>query len=187
MTCSEHIWSSVHGPPRYLSAELEFFNKLTREANCYGIAFKLASATCHNKLGVAERKNSVVRLLVQRLFHDASYDAEAHSASVTEDEVPPRAAFLSNFFYGCKVLSSFKLALGYAPAISRLPKSRILQELLQMVREETARRAMKTPESPRITQLLTLESFRDGDLVYSFWRGPNLGTWDQAVVEGIND
>lgn len=66
----------------------------------------------NNPVGIVERKNKVVKSVMQRLSLGVpNMDLITFAA---------RANFLSNFFAGSRVASSFEMARGYTPGISSL-------------------------------------------------------------------
>lgn len=107
MEALEEIWINLHGPPSFLSTDVEFLNKFAEELKYFGIMFKAHPARRHNKLGVVERKNSVVRLLFQRLLKDAKDAVNRRNVHIHHAELISRATFLSNLIFGGKLLSSF--------------------------------------------------------------------------------
>lgn len=72
----EYTWINVHGAPKTVCGDLEFFNSTFFNALRYfGCAFQPRPARRNNKLGVVERKNSVLRITAQRIHHDAKFFA----------------------------------------------------------------------------------------------------------------
>ena len=79
----EVAWINVHDAPSIISGDIEFFNSHFADALRYfSIQFEPRPARRHNKLGVVERKNEVVRVVLQRLLKDASKSLVCVVASV---------------------------------------------------------------------------------------------------------
>lgn len=92
-------WMNVHGPPEVVSSDIEFINKLFVIALMYfGTLLEPRTARRNSNLGVFERKNSVVRLLVQRLLKDAQYFSKTRDTVVSSKKFLASAAYLSNIF-----------------------------------------------------------------------------------------
>lgn len=183
----ESQWINIHGAPTHVSADVEFLNKFAKQLHYFGIKFKPTPARRHNKLGVVERKNSVVRLLIQRLVKDGSYASASRAVSITPDELLSRATYLSNILYGSKLLSSFELARGYTPSISGLPASNLTEQLVEAHHEQAARRALHIFEKSKVPRPLQATDFEKDQEVYFFKRGPKFGTWEVGWVRDIED
>lgn len=61
----EAIWINHHGHPLYVSADMKFLNKFTKESHYFGVKFNPVHARRQNKLGVVERKSAIIRLLTE--------------------------------------------------------------------------------------------------------------------------
>ena len=123
-------WINLHGSPAVVSADPEFFNSKFAEALRYfDITFQPRPARRHNKLGVVERKNSVVRTLIQRLLKDADYFDPSRDRKPEQEDILSRAVYLSNILYGSRSMSSFELAGGYTPALVSLPQAKVPSQL----------------------------------------------------------
>lgn len=185
MVSLEEIWIHIHGSPRSLSADPEFLNKFTKDLNYYHIQFIPVPARRHNKIGVVERKNSVLRMLVQKLLKDAEYARKTRSVSVSVKEILSRGTFLSNILYGNKMLSSFELARGYTPALVGLPQSPLSSALIDSHHEQVARRAISLFRKSNKPNAPTAKDFSKDDPVYFFKRGAKFGVWEKAFVREV--
>jgi len=85
MKTLEIIWINLHGPPNTISADPEFLNKFANPLNYFNIGFEPTPARRHNKIGVVERKNGVLRLIVQKILKDAQHALEARSATISNE------------------------------------------------------------------------------------------------------
>lgn len=180
----EMNWVNVHGPSELVSADIAFMKKPFLNAlRNFGTSFEPRPARRHNKLGVVDRKNAVVRLLVQRLMKDARYLAEQRGTSTNANEVLARATYLSNILYRGKTLSSFQLARGYTQRIS-FPKEQVSEELLKAHEEQVARRALAVFQRSRSTKLDRERYWIREDEVYFLRRSEvkNRGTWETGFV-----
>lgn len=183
----ETVWTNQHVPPIYVSADVEFLNKFSKEIHYFSVKFKPVPARRHNKLGVVERKDAVVRILIDRLSNDSQHALASRRIQEPQHEILSRDTYLSNIHYGSKLLSSFELARGYTPLILGIPKSPISDECFIAYQEQTARRAIKLLEKTHNPQVPTLTDFQQGAKVYLFKRGRKLGTWELGYVRQAHD
>ena len=64
----ETHWINIHGAPKKISGDPEFLNrKLEKLMEKFAIKIEQRSARRHQKIGTVERKNAVVRPLVQHI------------------------------------------------------------------------------------------------------------------------
>lgn len=119
----KHISVNAHGPSQHISSDLKFLNNFAAEVNSFRISLTPASAHRHNELVVVQRKNSVIRLVVQRLLHKELHAEKAHNVTVSKIEILSRLTFLTSSLYGSKVFSSFELACEYILAFMILSKA----------------------------------------------------------------
>lgn len=187
MKTFERIWVNMHGPPLSLSADVEFLNKFSKELRYFGIEFNPTPARRHNKLGVVERKNAVLRVLIQRLLLDSSHASSTRGVTVDHVEILSRATYLSNILLGGKLLSSFELARGFTPQIAGLPKTKLSEEIIESHREQVARRALHILRKSHPPAVTGAKDFEKGERVYFFRRGPKFGTWHTAFVRETNE
>ena len=171
-------WINVHGAPLTMSGEVEFFNTRFSDALRYfDIKFEPLPALLHNKPGVVERNNVVVRVLIQRgqRLKDSAHFSRTRSEASGRDEILSRAVYLSNILYGIKTLSSFEMTRGYTPALVGLPQIKLSAELITAHTEQVARRALRLLENTNQPHVLKPEHIVRGELVYFFKRGPKSG------------
>ena len=176
-------WINIHGSPAVVSADPEFFNSRFAEALRYfNIQFQPRPARRHNKLGVVERKKSVVRTIIQRLLKDADYFHPSRDRKPEQEDILSRAVYLSNILYGSQSMSSFELARGYTPALVSLPQAKVPSKLLLAYNEQIARRALSLFQKSRVPVTLTAEDLTKNDAVYFFKRSAKFGLWESAYI-----
>lgn len=98
--------------------------------------FKPRPARRHNKTVLVERKNRIIKTILNKLTPDPSKCPLPKPVS--------RATFLSNSLSGNSILSSFELVHGYQPAILGMPRSIYLPSILEAYKKLTFTRALKT-------------------------------------------
>lgn len=184
-------WINHHGCPNIISGDPEFFNeKFQRALKYFGIKHRPLPARRHNKLGVVERKNSVVRGIAQRLRKDSDYFATVRQQvpnNGSPTEILSRASFLANIILGSKLLSSFEMARGYSPAILGLPKSKVSEEMQAAQQEQQSRWALAKLRSGRNPTCLEPTDLPRGTPVYFFKRGDKKRSWRKAFVRSAEE
>jgi len=176
-------WINNHGAPEVVSGDVEFLNsKFSSSLRYFHIMFEARPARRHNKLGVVERKNAVVRLIVQRFSKDAEF---FNGCVVAKEELLSRATYLSNILYGSKMLSSFELVRGYTPQLAGLPQCQVSTDLMAAHEEQVARRALRLVDKGRQPHAVKPEDLARNDKVYYFKRGPKFGTWELGFVRAV--
>lgn len=119
----ERVWICHHGAPKRVSADDEYDrNRLTNFLTVNGIQYRPRPTRRHNKTGLVERKNGVLKDILRRLI------LENTSASITD--VVTRANFFTNVLRGFCILSSFELARGYQPSMAGIPETKVTKELI---------------------------------------------------------
>lgn len=83
-----------------------------------------------------------------------------HSDRVSRDY------FISNVLYGSKMMSAFKMARGYTPAIIGLEKKPISKEILKAHEEKVARRALHKLQRHRSPQTVPRENVQKDTALY---------------------
>lgn len=170
----EVLWICRHGASKKLSADDEYHrNKLTTFLNSQDIEFKPRSARRHNKVGIVERKNGILKNIIHKL------DADLTTASI--DTIVACATFLSNLFSGSRLLSSFQLVRGYSPATLGLPNTQVTEELLDAHKEQVSTRALQRLLHSRKPNSPAPDLFKPGDDVWIFC----LSTEQNEKVEWI--
>ena len=191
----EKIWISIHGAPAKLSGDPEFVNnKFLKLMDRFSISVEPRPARRHQKIGVVERKHSIVRTLTQRIFKDVEFLNEALLGIDSADQDPAelhahvlsRATYMSNILYGSRTLSSFEMVRGYTPSIAGLPQSTVTDEMNTAHQEQSARRALLSVESARSPRTLKKDQLQRGTAVYFFRRVPK-PTWVKAWVRSAQD
>ena len=116
----ELVWMCRHGAPEILTADPGLAGKVM-DAFCatHSIKWQTRHPRRHNTIGVVERRNGVVRMVLERLV--TGNDSLPPSARVGDGLLLERANFLANLYVGNAVLSSFELFRGYAPSLVGMP------------------------------------------------------------------
>ena len=93
-------WLDVNGPPRMLSGNPEFENRVIRDL-CTAAQVKYAArpARRHNKIGSVESANATIRPFVQRLLMDNEHHSTVIETRKLLYEIVSRATFLKNVLY----------------------------------------------------------------------------------------
>jgi hypothetical protein len=115
----EREWGHVHGPPAEVSGDQEFaqgyFQDMLRRHN---IAFREQGARRHNKTGVFERGNGVLKDFVKRLVLDIqSQVAGSATIDFTVPKIVSQATYFKNMLVGNKMLSAFEQCRGYQSSL----------------------------------------------------------------------
>lgn len=105
ITTLNQEWILKHGAPAKLSADEEFSSGiLTTFLSTHKICFKARPARRHNKVGIVERKNGTIKMIMERLQRD--------HFKASPRELIAKMTFLSNICSGSKLVSSFELVHG---------------------------------------------------------------------------
>jgi len=171
-TSFDRTWISRHGAPATVSGDPEFnhfaFKNLLKS---HDVKFEARPARRHNKVGTVERKNAVLRLILQRLL--------LQCPDTTVSSLIARANFLGNLFSGSKVASSFEQARGYSPGLCGIRHSIVPPELIEAHQEQVASRALQRLLSSKSPQLLTPDALPKGTKIWALLKS---GDWEQLVV-----
>ena len=159
------IWLSRHGNPESIRYDAEFgknpFKSLLIRSN---IRLLPPPARRHNKNGKIERKHRTIRWIIKK------------------------SCFLTNIFYGSKLVSAFELARGYTPkllgkgGISNLPKG-IIEAYLD---SQATRKLQKVLSSNHTTKIVP-NCIRVGDRILGYIRNSldKFGAWKEYTIHGI--
>lgn len=179
----EQRWFCKHGQPRSLSSDDEYNRKPLREfLNTRKVSFKPRPARRHNKLGIVERKNSTVKMILAKLSDEPNEDT---TATLIE-----RAAFLLNMFSGSKILSSFELARGYRPSIMGIPQRIVKADILNAHKEQVAVRTLQRLLHSRAPNVVKQELFNKDDPVWVYYKSTKQNErneWVRATVVATDE
>lgn len=168
----DRTWISRHGAPISVSGDQEFnrqpFKDLLEKHSC---AFEIRPSRRHNKVGSVERKNAILRLILERI--------SKFSPELTVSSTIARSNFLSNLFSGSKLLSSFEQVRGYTPGICGLPNRTVPTDLIDAHKERMASRALHRLFSSKSPKLLTAKALPQGTKIYALLKS---GSWEPLVV-----
>lgn len=85
----ERMWIDTHGFPQGVIADQEFDNDVAKDwMKARSIPFTALPARTHNKAAIVERKNRVVKDILERL------DVDRRTARLSFEEKASKAAFL---------------------------------------------------------------------------------------------
>ena len=168
----ETQWLHRHGAPLSVSADDEMNNQPCRKFfGAHSIQYKPRPARRHNKTGIVERKNGTLKLILERL--------QKESTRASDHVILSRATFISNYFSGSRILSSFELARGYSPSILGVPKSLVTTELLSAHKEQVAVRALQRLLRSRTPSTVAPSSIQIVETVLFYYRSTKQNEPDQ--------
>ncbi len=132
----DRIWNNKHGNCHELFVDQEF-DKGTFKLWCEDRGIKLVPIPSrrHNKTGSVERKNRVLKDILERI----SKDPTCHTSFIN---LLSKATFISNALYGNKTVSSFEMARGYTPSINGSKNIPISEHILNAWKELESRRML---------------------------------------------
>jgi len=169
----DRMWMSRHGAPSSVSGDPEFNRSAFKEMlSEHGIQFDARPARRHNKLGSVERKNGVLRPIIQRVSMQ-SPDLDLHT-------IVARSNFLGNIFRGSRLVSSFEHVRGYAPSITGLPQSMVTEDMLREHKERVAGQALCRLLSSKVPNVLTQQLVPEGTKIWALLKS---GKWEPLVVK----
>jgi hypothetical protein len=118
----EREWVHGHEPPAEVSGDQEFAQGYFQDMLCrHNIAFREQGARRHNKTGVVERGNGVLKDFVKRLVLDIQSQVAGSATIVfTVPEIVSQATYFKNMLVGNKMLSAFEQCRGYQPSLCGL-------------------------------------------------------------------
>ncbi|KAI0558243.1 hypothetical protein FGB62_224g07 [Gracilaria domingensis] len=120
--------------PVEMVADREFDKKVIHEhMNKRGIKFLPLPARRHYKAGIVERKNRVLKDILER------FELDDIQKSKTFQEKLSNAGYISNIMYGNRVASSFELVRGYTPSLNATGQLFVSGEYLEVHKAMTAR------------------------------------------------
>ena len=133
----DRIWNHKHGDFQELVVDQEFDNsKMTAWCEERRIKLIPAPSRRHNKAGVVERKNRVIKDILEKLT-DTNLKQERNFNNILAKSV-----FLSNIMHGNRLLSSFEMVRGYTPSLSGTGSLKVPLMILQAEQEMQARRLL---------------------------------------------
>lgn len=133
----DKMWCLRHGSPTKFKGDQEFNKKPLKDWMKHrGCQFVPVPSRRHNKSGVVERKNRVVKDALEKLDIDPLH-ARLHFSHKLS-----LAVFTSNILYGGKMLSSFEQVRGFTPSLQGSDKKGVPQSVLTAHKEMEARRLL---------------------------------------------
>lgn len=133
----ERTWLNCHGSPELVICDQEFDKDVVRKWMAdRDISFIALPARTHNKAAIVERKNRVVKDILERL------EVDRITARLPFEDKLSKAEFLSNVMYGNQVSSAFEMAKGYTPSLQGTAQVPLPEEIRNSQEELTARRLL---------------------------------------------
>jgi hypothetical protein len=104
----EREWVYVHGPPGEVSGDQEFSQCYVQDMlRSYNISFREQYTRRHNKTGVVERGNGILKNFVKRRILDIQYQVAGSAAIVfTVPKNFSQATYFMNMLVGKKIISA---------------------------------------------------------------------------------
>jgi hypothetical protein len=168
----EREWVHGHGPPAEVSGDQEFaqgyFQDMLRR---HKIAFREQGARRHNKMGVVERGNGVLKDFVKRLVLDIQSQVAGSATIVfTVPQIVSQATYFKNMLVGNKVLSAFEQCRGYQPSLCDLNICFVTPERVAAHDEMVARRALSRACSKRNVNVLSCSELSPGTEILFYFK-----------------
>ena len=172
-----------HGAPKSLKGDQEFNKCSFRNwLEQRGIEFQPVPSRRHNKTGMVERKNRVIKDALEKLENDARH------AKLHINQRMTMAQFTSNILYGGKLLSSFEMVRGYTPGIEGTKQKQVPRKIWEAFQQMQARRllARMAKSLPRKAKQ---EELSVGDAVLCLTPGGKRprGEWVEQKIDSIPD
>lgn len=181
----DQLWNHRHGAPNHISGVDEFTRAVLEKGFLNrGVILKPGPSKRHNKVGIVERRNGIIKKIVEELQMDNSNRHEDTEMIIT------KAIFLSNAFSGSSILSAFELARGYAPSLSGSGSRMVSDDMLQAHKQQAAIRALHRLLRSRTPKVIYQTAIKTGDTVLYFYNSTNNiepKEWRQGTVEKIYD
>ena len=179
----ETIWLHYNGICGNVITDSEFHNDACRNwFSQRGIKLSPVPSRRHNKAGIVERKNRVVKDVLEKLDNDPNHTDTPWSSRLS------LAEFITNIMYGNQVASAFEMARGFTPGIAGL-SAQALPNSIRVAYEEThARRLLSRIEKSRPLQRSAANIYQNGERVLVHVPGGSRkrGHWIETTVESVN-
>ena len=179
----DKMWCLRHGAPVKFKGDQEFDKEELRKwMKSRGCVFVPVPSRRHNKTGVVERKNRVVKDALEKL------DIDAQHARLNMRHKLSLAQFTSNILYGGKLLSAFEQVRGYTPSIEGTGKKGVPSEISNAFKEMEARRllARMLKSMPRMRYPMQLQVVQPVLVLLPGGKRPR-GHWNEETVSELND
>jgi len=169
----DRMWLSRHGAPKSVSGDPEFNRSAFKEMlSSHAIEFDARPARRHNKLGFVERKNGVLRQIIQRVAMQ-SPDLDVHV-------IVARANFLGNIFRGSRLVSSFEQVKSYSPSTTGIPQRMVTKHMISAHKELAAGQALCRLLSSKVPEVLSQHLVPQGSKIWVLLKS---GQWEPLVVK----
>ena len=178
----ERIWLHCNGKCMRVISDPEFHNDAVQKwFNSRGIELSPVPARRHNKAGVVERKNRIIKNILERL------DADPQHSTTNIVSRLSLAELISNIMYGNQTASAFEMARGFIPVISEL-SAQPLPDMVRVAYEEThARRLPSRIMKSRPSHNISRDIYEVGERVLVLVPGGSRkrGHWIETTVEVV--
>lgn len=178
----EVVWLNTNGYCKEISGDLEF-----KAADAWfekrGIKFIPLPARRHNKAGIVERKNRVIKDILARLQADPLQSRTSMESRVS------LAEFISNLMYGNQVASAFEMARGYTPALAGISQVPLPNAIWIAQKELSTRRMLQRTLRSRPASTIPPLHVDVGETVLVLVPGGarKRGEWIEAVIDKVTD
>jgi hypothetical protein len=157
----------------------------------HNIAFREQAARRHNKTGVVERGNGVLKDFVKRLVLDIQSQVAGSATIVfTVPEIVSQATYFKNMFVGNKMLSAFEQGRGYQPSLCGLHKCFVTPERVATHDEMVARRALLRACGKQDVNVLSCSELSPGTINLFFFKDvvkKNVSRWQNGYIADASD
>lgn len=137
----EMSWVLRHGAPESIAADPGLGGKVMNDFCAqHSVVWESRPPRRHNTVGVVERRNGVMRMILARIV--AANDTLPESEQSTDSLLLERANFLVNLILGDETLSSFQLLKGYQPSLVGMPTTSLAPENVQAHLQISSQRAL---------------------------------------------
>jgi hypothetical protein len=173
----EREWVHVHEPPAEVSGDQKFAQGYIQDMLCrHNISFREQGARRHNKTGVVERGNDVLKDFVKSFVLDIQSQVAGSATivftvpeNVSQANVS-QATYFKNMLVGNKMLSAFEQCRGYQPSLCGLHSCFVTPERVAAHEEMVARRALSRACSKRIVNVLSCSELSPGTKILFYFK-----------------
>jgi hypothetical protein len=129
----------------------------------HNIALHEQGSLRHNKTGVVERGNGILKDFIKRLVLDIQSQVAGSATTVfTVPETVSQASYFRNMLEGNKMLSAFEQCRGYQPSLCSLHRCFVTPERVAALDEMVARRGFSRACSKRNVNVLSCSELSPG-------------------------
>jgi hypothetical protein len=145
--------------------------KVTSSTYCVAIAFREQGTRKHNKTGVVERGNGILKDFIKRLVLDIQSQVAGSATNVfTVPEIVSQATYFKNMLVSKKMLSAFEHCRGYQPSLCGLHRDFVTPGRVAAHDEMVARRALPRACSKRNVNELSCSELSPGTEILFYFK-----------------